>query len=416
MPIYRLLLTCAAPVLALLALWRNLRGRESLGDLGQRLGGGAAGGPGAIWVHGASNGELASARVLIEALSLAFPDRALVVTSNTLTARAMVQRWGLERVTARLAPVDLRPALARFRAHWRPAALIVLENEIWPNRIATAGHPVLVVAARMTEASAARWRRARFLTARLLPRIARLYPQDARSGERFVALGLPRDRLGRIVSLKAGVALAEPPARALAALAAHFDRPRTILAASTHQGEEALVIEAFATLRQTHPDLRLILAPRHPDRGAEVAALLQAAGLDHATRSEGQQPKPGAPAYLADTLGEMPLWYALAGIAVIGGSFAGRGGHTPFEPAQAGCALIHGPDTANFADSYAALAGAGAAVCVGDAVGLATAIGGLLDPERQAHVAHEAGEVLRGLDQSAQAIDEVVAEVRRLLG
>ncbi len=129
MPIYRLFATLAAPVLAVIGLWRVLRGRESWGDLAERLGAGT-GCAGALWVHGASNGELASAKRLIEAIHTAFPDRPLLVTCNTGTAREMVRGSGLPRVTVRLAPVDLRWALARFRAKWRPAVLIVLENEI----------------------------------------------------------------------------------------------------------------------------------------------------------------------------------------------------------------------------------------------------------------------------------------------
>ena len=136
---YRLLLTILAPFLTLLAVLRLLRGRESLRDLTERLGGGRGqASQGVIWLHGASNGELTSATALVRALLAAFPKRALLITCNTPSARRLVQSWDLPRVHARLAPVDLRWVLARFRARWHPAALIVLENELWPNRIATA--------------------------------------------------------------------------------------------------------------------------------------------------------------------------------------------------------------------------------------------------------------------------------------
>ncbi|MDF0600085.1 glycosyltransferase N-terminal domain-containing protein [Psychromarinibacter sp. C21-152] len=411
---YRLFLALAAP-LALLRLWlRRLRGRDSAADLAQRLGRGS-GTPGAIWLHGASNGELASARPLIAALLHTVPDTPLVVTANTASGRALVAGWGLPRVTARLAPLDTRAALRRFRRAWRPRLLIVMENELWPNRLATAREPVACIGARMSARSFRRWHRFPRTAARLLRHIAYLAPQDAESARHFAALGLPEDRLGPTGTLKSAVDLPAPDPETLAALARTLPRETTILAASTHEGEEEQVLRAFAHAHRRDPARRLILAPRHPARGATIASLIDKAGFVFARRSACETPGPDTAVYLADTLGEMPLWYALAGVTFVGGSLVPRGGHTPFEPAAAGSAILHGPDTANFAAPYAALDAAGGAIAVADADALAGALQRLSTAAAQADQADRARAALARRDGGTALISEITATLRDLL-
>ncbi|MDJ0828055.1 MAG: glycosyltransferase N-terminal domain-containing protein [Rhodobacter sp.] len=394
MGLYRAILTLVAPVVLLVLAIRVLRGVETRADLRQRLGHQAEARPDAIWLHGASNGELTSARPLVDALRAAFPARPLVITANTTTGRALAAAWRLDDTAARLAPVDTRAALRRFRAAWRPAVQIVLENELWPNRLATASEPVLVVGARMSAKSHRAWSRVPGLARQLLGGVRRLTAQDATSADRFLALGLPPDRLGPTATLKSAVSLADPDPDELARLKPVFHRPDTLLAASTHDGEEAIVLEGFLRARTSRPALKLILAPRHPVRGAEIARLLARTGLPWAQRSAGPAPGPDTVIYLADTLGEMPLWYALAGVTFVGGSLVAKGGHTPFEPAQARSAILHGPDTANFAESYATLASVDAATPVADADALATALVALADPQAQEAQARRAAETL----------------------
>ena len=391
MLLYRLILTLLTPVLFGVGLVRVLKRRETLADLTQRFGFGR-GSKGAIWLHGASNGELTSARSLLEALCVAFPDRRFVVTANTTTGRDLVEGWQVSQVTARLAPLDLRVCLAMFRARWRPVALIILENELWPNRILTSVAPVLCIGARLSEASAKTWARFPRLARQILTRIAYLSPQDQGSATRLHALGLALDRIGPVMSLKPDVVLADPDADELATLAAHFPHADTILAASTHEGEEAIILDAFQMARQSRPNLRLIIAPRHPRRATEISALITARGLSHSTRSRGE--RPGAQVYLADTLGEMALWYRLAGVSFIGGSLFERGGHTPYEPAQAGTAILHGPHVANFQEVYRLLDQVDAARQVSDANDLARAITALESAEAQTDMAARARSVL----------------------
>lgn len=401
LPLYRALMRVALPVMAATTALRQGRGRLPAGALAERLGSapGGAAGP-VVWLHGASNGELTSARWLIERLLAARPDLHLVITTNSASGRAMVAGWGMARVSARLAPYDLPGAVRRFRARWRPRALIVLENELWPERIRQmAGDgPVVMLGARLSAGSARNWQRvAPALIGATLARLALVSAQDGQSEARLVGLGLPQDRLGPRLMLKSRAAAA---AVAAAPFVPPCPRDRILLAASTHEGEEALVLEAFAQAREAF-DL-LILAPRHPRRGAEVAGLIAARGLGFATRSAGEVPGPGVAVYLADTLGEMAHWYAMAGATVVGGTYGPAGGHTPFEPAAFGSALLHGPSVANFAEVFAALDAAGAALPATDARALAAALRGL-DGAAQARLAAAARVVLTE-DGDAEAL------------
>ncbi|WP_116131967.1 3-deoxy-D-manno-octulosonic acid transferase [Tropicimonas sp. IMCC34043] len=415
---YRLLLTLLSPVLALWLALRLLRGREGLTDLYERLGGGGsvapAGGP-VLWLHGASNGELTSARTLIETLIARDHALRLVITANNPTGRDMVRGWGLPRVAACLAPLDFRACLRRFLARTTPRALLLLEGDLWPNRMVMAaarGLPVILVSARISTRSAAQWRHMPGAMQAMLGAVTLLSPQDAASAERFRALGLPDASLGPQLSLKSTVALPAPDAAALADLAALLPRADTVLAASTHAGEEAQVIAAFRTAQAERPRLKLILAIRHPARSDEVAALLRDAGLGFSTRSRGEAPGPGTPVYLADTLGEMPLWYTLAGQCFVGGSLVDKGGHTPFEPAQFGCAILHGPHVGNFTESYASLDAMDGAIAVADADGLARALAAL-DAPRRGRMAENATAAL-GLD--ATGLDPLLSRLADVTG
>lgn len=400
---YRLLLTFLAPVVAIWLALRLVRGRERWSDLRERLGriDRAPDGP-RLWLHGASNGELTSARGLIEALLAHRPDVQITVTANSLTGRDMVRGWSLPRLSAYLAPLDYRVCLSRFLACQRPMGLVLIEGDLWPNRFvlpARRGLPVAMVSARISERSFRIWRRLGGPAHAMMQATRFLSAQDEASEERFLALGLPRTALQPRRTLKSAVLLPPPEPDALAPFRAIYDREETLLAASTHAGEEAQVISAFTAARATRPGLKMILAPRHAKRSAEVAALLGASGLAFATRSAGEMPGPDTEVYLADTLGEMPLWYALAGFCFVGGSLVDKGGHTPFEPAQFDCAILHGPYLSNFAEPFAALAEAGGAVQAEDAESLGAAIAGL-DAPRRAVMAQAAREAL-ALDDTA---------------
>ncbi|SNR50992.1 3-deoxy-D-manno-octulosonic acid transferase [Puniceibacterium sediminis] len=344
-----------------------------------------------LWLHAASNGELASARPLLLALRAARADLGVLITCNSATGVALAKSWGLPGLSAHLAPLDLTRFVRRVMRHWQIVAHVTMEAEIWPNRVLLCPGPVMVLGGRMSEGSARGWGYAKRLARRVLARIAFLSAQDTGSRDRFLKLGLRAESCGPVVDLKA---LYAPPPEQVPdeALRNAYPRASTWLAASTHVGEEQVVIEAHLEARKARPDLRLILALRHPSRAEEVAGLLRAAGLTFGRRSLGDS---GAEVLLADTMGEMALWYALAGVVFIGGTLTDRGGHTPYEPTFFGAAILHGPDLRNFQKPFAVLKKAGAAQEISDAAALAAALVALKDPARQRDMGTQAQAALR---------------------
>lgn len=375
--IYRVLLFLAAPY-----FWVRLR-RCGPEERRHRLGHAAQATTGRrLWIHAASNGEAASARPLVDALLARDPGLCLLVTCNSLTGRDLVAGWNLPRVDPRLAPIDYVRPLRRFVTAFDPQALILLENELWPNRIrvmTAAGKPVLVVSGRMSPASQRTWLRLRGLAQAVIGALEFVWPQDSASGARFVEAGLPEDRLGPILNLKVHAAGRAAPPAAVSSYAGVFPHQSTVLAASTHEGEEAIILDGFLKAREIRPELKLIIAPRHPRRSEEIQRLIAETGLPYAVRSQTPRVVPPAETviYLADTLGEMALWYAVCGCTFVGGSLVPKGGHTPFEPAAYRSALLHGPHTGNFTEIYAALNDARAAAQVADARALADALSGM---------------------------------------
>lgn len=409
---YRLLLTLAAPFMIFGLLFRVLRGAERPGDLLQRFGLGPVTKTHVVWLHAASVGEATSARPLIDATLARDTDLHVLVTCNTVTGRARVDDWGLPRVHARLAPLDLRWATALLLRRWRPGALWTLEAEIWPNRFAQVGKrgiPLAWIVARFSDRAARRWGRQPGFSDLLRENVTYVSADSAESEARLRAVGVRAHVFGDRIGLKGAAAQVAAPD--LPDFASHYDRADTWLAASTHPGEEEIVLEAFKAARAKRPDLRLILAPRHPPRGNSVASLITSAGWPLCRRSKGGTPTADTPIYLADTLGEMGMWYAMSGTCFVGGSLVDKGGHTPFEPAQAGCAILHGPFLSNFRDSYATLGALDAAVQVEDATQLADALCRLDGPAQRA-MADRASAALRDDGEPGAALLDDIIEAK----
>ncbi len=386
----------AEPLAARLLARRAARGKEDPARLGERLGHPGQPRPAGplVWLHAASVGEATSALPLIAALAEA-GDRRLLLTTGTRSAAETVGPRLPQGALHAYAPVDTRAAVRRFLAHWGPSLAIWVESEIWPRLMvetARAGVPMALVNARISERSARGWGRVPAMARALFGRFRLVLAQDGESAQRIAALGPAGLTVETFGTLKSAVVPEADPAALDAARAALTARA-VWLAASTHEGEEDALAEAVA---QLPPETLLILAPRHPERGAAIAESLAARGLAIARRSQGETPKPATRIWLADTLGEMGLWYRLAPVAFVGGSWAARGGHTPFEPAALGTAILHGPRTENFAEAYAALAAAGGAREVAEPRALAAAVTALLaQPEARARMAAAAAEVRR---------------------
>lgn len=344
-----------------------------------------------IWLHGASVGESLSALTLIDGLSKRLPHAAFLVTSGTPTSAALVDQRRSARTLHQYATLDALGPVTRFLDHWSPDAAIFVESELWPltlTETSARAVPLALVNARLSDRSVAGWCKYPATAAFVLGHFSALIAQNAKAADDLRRMGAPSGRVMVGGNLKAFAPVAPIDPRALQNLQAHLSGRPVWVAASTHPGEEEPVLKAHVRLLDRHPDLCLILIPRHPERGDSVAALVKDAGLSVTRRST--QDAPTGQVYLADTLGELPLWYALAPFAFLGGSLTRTGGHNPFEPAQAGAAILTGPHVTNFAESFAPLLDIGAAVQVSDAQTLTRAAArwlsdpGALDAARRA--------------------------------
>ncbi|MFX0545640.1 3-deoxy-D-manno-octulosonic acid transferase [Roseovarius sp. S1116L3] len=331
-----------------------------------------------VWFHAASVGESLSVLRIIAHLGEAHPSLNFLITTGTATSARIIAGRMPPRCSHQFAPLDSPAAVARFLDHWRPDAGVFVESELWPNMLrgaAARGIPLALLNARISDRSARGWARIGGTARYLLGHFDMVHCQDARTADHLRSLGCAHAAKG--ANLKAMAGPVPHDAEILESLR-DMVGPRPVwVMASTHPGEEEIAIDAHQIVLARHPDALMILVPRHPERAGSIARQLTEAGMDHAQRSEGAQIG-DAPVYLADTLGEMGLWYRLAPLVCVGGSFVPVGGHNPFEVAHGGAAVLHGPLYANFAEGYAQMDTAGAAREVADAVALGKGVAHLL--------------------------------------
>ena len=394
----------AGPLAHWLLARRMAAGREDPLRLGERLGRAGVARPEGtlIWLHGASVGEALSMLPLIAELRRQAPEAAILVTTGTVTSARRMAELLPAGCIHQFVPVDTSGAVRRFLDHWRPDLAIWVESEFWPGLMAATarrGTPMMLVNARVSARSARRWAWAPGMAAALVRSFRRIVTQDAATAARLVAMGADPGRVREGGNLKALIPVPGCDAAELETLRAALAGRPVWLAASTHAPEEVAVAAAHRVASRSLPGLLTILAPRHPERGGEIAALLAGQGLTVAQRSQGRSgveaPGPETDIWLADTLGEMGLWLRLAPVAFVGGSIAVRGGHNPFEPAALGAAILHGPETGNFAPAYAALAGAGGARSVADGAEMGAAVAALLGSEAARRAMTDAAEAVR---------------------
>ncbi|KAF0230307.1 MAG: 3-deoxy-D-manno-octulosonic-acid [Beijerinckiaceae bacterium] len=376
--IYRALGHIAAPALALFLKRRIARGKEDPARQNERWGRPTLPRPDGvlIWLHAASVGETMSILPLITRLAGA--GRHVLLTTGTVTSAALAAARLPEGAVHQFVPLDLPAAARRFIAHWRPDLAVFCESELWPTLMLEtkrADIPLGIVNGRMSARSATRWRKFPTIPRALLGDLAFCLAQSEADAARYAALGAPAVAAGNLKFDAPPLPLDLDEAERLTKA---IGRRPVFLAASTHPGEEEQVLDAACHLREREPDLLTIIVPRHPPRGEEIAKLCLSGGIVPAVRSRGEMPDKHTTLYLADTLGELGLFYALATVAFIGGSLVPTGGHNPIEPAKLGAPMLHGPETHNFKDIFAAFDAAGAAVAVVDSAMLAHEAGCLI--------------------------------------
>lgn len=418
---YRLATALLEPAAAGLLQWRRRQGKEDAERLSERRGYATVKRPNRplVWLHGASVGETVTLLPLIARLQKR--GLAVLVTSGTVTsARLLAARLPAGAIHQYL-PLDVPRYMRRFLDHWRPELCLICESEIWPNLLIEAQRrsvPVVMVNGRMSERSFARWykrpRAARFLLSCFEACLA----QSQADAERLAQLGAPRVSVAGNLKFDVPAPPADPDT--LAILDGMTTGRPVWIAASTHPGEDELVLSAHLALRSHLPKLLTIVAPRHPQRGGEIEALARANDVGVARRAAGESPERDVEFYVADTLNELGLLYRLSQVAFLGGSLVGGiGGHNPIEPAKLGCALLHGPYVHNNAEIFAAFDSDGGSREVADAQALAGAVHRWLsDPAsaRQAAraAAHTASELGGAINRTLQAIEPLL--MRAALG
>jgi 3-deoxy-D-manno-octulosonic-acid transferase len=424
--IYTLLLLLALPVASLIVWWRGLREREYWRGWRERFGLGAplAGTGRGLWLHAVSVGEVQAAASLVAASRREWPALPLVVTSATPAGRTRARAACAVGVDTRYAPYDLpwcvRAALRRLR----PALLVIMETELWPNLLnecRRAGVPVLIVSARLSSRSAARWSRFRRLLQPALEGSVTVAAQSSQDAERFISLGVPAARVRVCGNIKFDRMPAATVRAAGAALRERYAAARPLwVAGSTHAGEETAALEAHALVQSAQPAVLLVLAPRHRPRFDEVAKLLDARKARWLRHSEMSADPAGASAggarievLLLDTIGELEDFYAAADVAFVGGSLVPIGGHNLLEPAALGVPTLAGPYLGNAPDVARLLTENGALRRVHDAASLGATVVELLgDTAARKHMAEAAQATL---EANRGALDAALAMIRACL-
>lgn len=352
---YRAATALLAPAVPALLKRRASRGKEDQSRVNERLGRDLAHRPDGevVWVHGASVGECNAALPLVEAL-LQRRDRHVLVTSGTVSSAEMMQERLPPGAVHQFVPVDTPAATGRFLDHWRPQAGLFVDSDIWPNLIFGAksrGVKLALINARMSERSFGGWSWAPKTAAALLSAFDLCLAQDEEIADRFRRLGARG--VSVIGSLKADAPPLPADPTALQSLKDAIAGRPVLLAAQTHPGEDETILPVHDTLRQAISNLITIIVPRHVARGAEIAMLCGARPTQR--RSQGEFPNDRTAIYIADTMGELGLFYRLAHFAFVGGSLVRHGGQNPLEPARLNCAVLAGPHTFNFTGAYEAI-------------------------------------------------------------
>jgi 3-deoxy-D-manno-octulosonic-acid transferase len=350
----------------------------------------------------------------VEHLLQAYPGHTVVLTTTTPTGSERVRALFGERVFHVYSPWDLPGAVSRFFRRVRPRLLVIMETELWPNLLHVARRescPVVLANARLSARSARGYRRFAGLTRQMLQQLTVVACQSRDDGQRFVALGLPPDRLRVTGSIKFDLDIDDALRGEAAALREAWQRP-VILGSSTHPGEESLLLDCLGSLRDDWPQLLLLLVPRHPERFGDVYRLCVERNLSVARRSLGEAPGPGHQVLLGDTMGELRLLSGTATVAVIGGSFIEHGGQNVLEAAAWGVPVVSGPHMYNFTEITGLLTAAGALRQLDGGAALLPCLRELLgDAELRRRMGQAGERVVAGNRGALQRLQSIIAGV-----
>lgn len=370
-----------------ISLYRKKRGLEDVLRVIERLGKPSSDKPTGklIWLHAASIGESLLALSLIERFCIIYPEWNFILTTNTVTSGRVLSSKLPQNVIHQYLPYDFLSGIKRFLDHWKPSIVLIIESEFWPALITEVDRrkiPLLSINSRLSNKSFNRWKKYPKLTQALLNKFDLLLVQSQEVLTKYAELGVLENKLvvtGQIKQESKPLSFNEEQLEELK----YYFRNRLIwVAASTHEGEEEVIVRAHKhLLKRLDEDILLIITPRYPDRGNQIEKLVNTLGFSSVLRSEGNLPEAKDQVYIADTMGELGLWYRLARVCFVGGSLIQSGGHNPYEPAQLGCPIIHGKHIENFIEPYNRLAEIEGAQVVSTLEELSNAVEKALDPK-----------------------------------
>ncbi|MZR31144.1 3-deoxy-D-manno-octulosonic acid transferase [Sneathiella litorea] len=416
MALYNSLLWIGAPILRRHMRKRIEAGKEDPSRFQERMGTASFSRPEGqlIWIHAASVGESISALALVDGLLEKHSRRHILVTTGTRTSAEIMAARLPDQAFHQYVPIDEKRSVRRFLNHWRPDFAIWMESEIWPNLIMESAHrhiPMMMVNARITEKSYRTWQKSLGFSRKLLRSFSFCSAQSEISADRLRDLGAYSvECFGNLKFTAEPLPVDTAAHETLSSSVA--GRPLW-LAASTHRGEEAFILAAHKQLTVKWPELLTIIVPRHPERGEEVAALAANQEIVTARRSAQDPVLPETGVYIADTIGELGLFYRLSNIAFIGGSLVPNGGQNPLEAARLDCALLHGPHMDNFADILDSFDQFSASKEVADAASLAEAVGQYFQtPELCREMAMRAAQVVAG---GQETLEKTLKKIEDLL-
>ncbi|MBT4932580.1 MAG: 3-deoxy-D-manno-octulosonic acid transferase [Rhodospirillaceae bacterium] len=410
--IYRIVTTLGQPLIRFHLSRRLAKGKEDKTRFGERLG--VAGKPRPdgklVWIHAASVGESLSLLPLIERLRTDYADWNILLTTGTVTSAALMAERLPEGTIHQYVPVDRAAYGERFLNHWRPDLALWAESEFWPNLICRAAAkdlPMILLNGRISNKSYSGWRRFPGLIRKLLGAFSLCLGQSNIDAARLSDLGATNAK--SVGNLKFAAPPLPADALAIDIFTAQIDGRPCWLASSTHKGEEEIVGRVQLSLKEKHPALLSIIVPRHPGRGIEVSAGLQSMGLNTALRSAGEKITADTDIYIADTMGELGLFYRLSPIVFIGKSLIASGGQNPLEAARLGCAIIFGPHMSNFAEITDTFMQNQAGLEIADEAGMRDTIDHLLShPDECLKLGQAAARVA---DNEADVLDAVMGEL-----
>lgn len=377
--VYSLFFYLAVPVLLLRLLWRSMKNpgyrqhiKERFGFVPHQMS------KQPIWLHAVSLGETIAATPLIKALLKRYPQSPLIITSTTPTGRAQVHKAFKDQVINYYLPYDLPDCVARFLRHIHPKIGIIIETELWPNLLTACQQrhiPMILTNARLSHKSYLGYHRVATISRDMMQALSHVCSQAHEDGQRFIDLGLEPKRMTVSGNIKFDLELADDLIAKGQALRNEWGENRPVwLVASTHEGEEAMILQAFNKVQQQFPNALLALVPRHPERFNKIAFLCKEQGFTIAHRSQSEAVQAGTAIMLGDTMGELMLLFAASDLTFVGGSLVPIGGHNLIEPAALGLAILTGPHLHNFTEVSKILIEAQACKVLNDQQAIAEAV------------------------------------------